>query len=122
MDVGCGIGRMAVPLINYLTEVGSYDGFDIIKPNINWCMNNITPRFPHFRFQHVDIYNKHYNNTGTLQANTFSFPYPDESFNFVLLTSVFTHMLPVDLRHYLQGNHARAGAWRSLFHHLFFAE
>src|SRR5262245_55753272 len=30
LDVGCGIGRIAVPLLDYLSERGSYDGFDIV--------------------------------------------------------------------------------------------
>lgn len=61
----------------------------------------ITSRYPRFRFQHADIYNKEYNPHGTLQASGYRFPYADESFTFVFLTSVFTHMLPPDVRHYL---------------------
>ena len=31
LDVGCGVGRMAVPLMNYLTDDGAYYGFDLFK-------------------------------------------------------------------------------------------
>ena len=41
-----------------------------------------------------------YNPEGVDPAE-FSFPYPDTAFDFVFLTSVFTHMLPPDVRHYL---------------------
>src|SRR5437867_6142389 len=30
LDVGCGIGRLAVPLTRHLGETGSYDGLDIV--------------------------------------------------------------------------------------------
>jgi SAM-dependent methyltransferase len=33
LDVGCGIGRMAVPLTSYLTT-GKYEGLDIIPQEI----------------------------------------------------------------------------------------
>ena len=44
LDVGCGIGRMALPLTNYLTPPGRYEGFDIMRANVDWCTSAITPR------------------------------------------------------------------------------
>jgi len=35
------------------------------------------------------------------EAATFVFPYVDGQFDLVILTSVFTHMLPEEIRHYL---------------------
>lgn len=29
LDVGCGVGRMAIPLTRYLSAEGSYEGFDV---------------------------------------------------------------------------------------------
>ena len=55
-----------------------------------------------FHFQKVDIYNKLYNPSGKINANEFVFPYPDNSFDFVFATSVFTHMLPADLLQYVK--------------------
>jgi len=100
LEVGCGIGRMAGPLTRYLDARGSYDGFDVMRNAIRWCQNSITPRHPSFRFRHADILNPHYNPGGTLAPCEFRFPYDDGSFDFVFLTSVFTHMLPADVRHY----------------------
>ncbi len=50
---------------------------------------------------HSDIYNKMYNPNGTMKAVEYEFPFNGEFFDFVFLTSVFTHMLPSDLEHYL---------------------
>ena len=101
LDVGCGVGRMVVPLINYLDKDGSYEGFDIVAAGITWCTKTITSKYPHFRFQLADIYNGSYNSQGRYKASEYKFPYENESFDFVFLTSVFTHMLPKDLENYL---------------------
>jgi SAM-dependent methyltransferase len=100
LDVGCGIGRMALPLTKYLDGTGRYEGFDIVADEINWCTEKITARYPNFHFKLFDVYNKLYNPNGKYQAAEHKFPYPDEYFDFVFLTSVFTHMLPQDLENY----------------------
>lgn len=101
LDVGCGIGRMAIPLTQYLRPPGSYDGFDVVKAGIEWCRDKITPRYPHFRFRHVSIRNQHYTPDSGIRPTDFRFPYRSRTFDFVFLTSVFTHMLPPDMEHYL---------------------
>lgn len=101
LDVGCGIGRMAIPLTRYLSKAGSYEGFDIVPKGIEWCSKHVTPRYPNFKFSVADIYSKHYNPQGRLHAVDYKFPYPDSSFDFVLLTSVFTHMLPDAVKNYV---------------------
>jgi SAM-dependent methyltransferase len=37
LDVGCGSGRVAVPLTGYLNREGRYAGFDVSRPAIAWC-------------------------------------------------------------------------------------
>lgn len=101
LDVGCGIGRMARPLTGYLSG-GKYEGVDIDRNGINWCVNNITKRFPNFKFQVADIFNKHYNPGGNSKASEYRFPFADDTFDFVFLTSVFTHMFPEDVENYLR--------------------
>lgn len=101
LDVGCGIGRMAVPLTTYLTEEGRYDGFDIVPHGIRWCEENIQVVYPNFHFQVADIFNREYNPDGKVTAAEYRFPYPSGSFDFVFLTSVFTHMLPKEVDNYL---------------------
>ncbi len=102
LDIGCGIGRMARPFTGFLSPAGRLEGFDIDKAGVTWCSKNITKRYPNFRFQYVDVYNKHYNPAGRIKADEFRFPYPDASFDFVFATSVFTHMFPKDVRNYLK--------------------
>jgi ubiquinone/menaquinone biosynthesis C-methylase UbiE len=102
LDVGCGIGRMAIPLTKYMQgHKGEYEGIDIVQDGIEWCRENITSKYPNFRFRHVDIYNSRYNPEGKSQASNFRFPYQDGTFDFVFLTSVFTHMLPDDMENYI---------------------
>jgi ubiquinone/menaquinone biosynthesis C-methylase UbiE len=105
LDVGCGVGRMAIMLAHYLGPIARYEGFDIIEHMIRWADREITTRLPHFRFDHVDVYNKAYNPSGTLAASGFRFPYADESFDVIFLSSVFTHMLADEQRHYLDEIH-----------------
>jgi ubiquinone/menaquinone biosynthesis C-methylase UbiE/glycosyltransferase involved in cell wall biosynthesis len=101
LDVGCGIGRMAVPLARFLSPQGEYWGFDIVKKGIKWCRSHIVPKCPNFHFLHCDVYNKVYNPNGIIHAKNYKFPFETNSFDFVFLTSVFTHMLPPDMEHYL---------------------
>ncbi|HEU0045931.1 methyltransferase domain-containing protein [Sphingomonas sp.] len=101
LDVGSGIGRMAVPLTTYLTGGGRLEGFDIVRSGVQWCQKNISSRYPNFQFRHVDVFSKEYNPQGKLQGKDFDFPYPDATFDFVFLTSVFTHMLDEDIKNYL---------------------
>jgi SAM-dependent methyltransferase len=100
LDVGCGIGRMAGPLTKYLST-GTYDGFDIVPKGIQWCQKNISTRYPNFRFSLSDIRNPEYNPNGSVTASDYRFPYEDASFDFAFLASVFTHMRPVEVSHYL---------------------
>lgn len=102
LDVGCGIGRMAIPLTEYISPAGGYWGFDIVRKGIDWCNERIKPRFANFHFQHSDVYNQHYNPGGTTRAADYAFPFADSQFDFAFLTSVFTHMIPGDLENYLQ--------------------
>jgi len=100
LDVGSGIGRMALPLTKYLTE-GSYEGFDIVDVGVRWCQHHITPNFPKFRFQIANVFNSSYNPKGRHPAAAYRFPFPSASFDFVFLTSVFTHMMPAEVENYL---------------------
>jgi SAM-dependent methyltransferase len=102
LDVGCGIGRMAIPLMSYLDTRGSYAGFDVGRRMIRWCQDNISDSRPDFTFSWAPIFNRKYNPFGNISASEFRFPYPDSSFDFVFATSVFTHLLRPDAMHYLR--------------------
>lgn len=101
LDVGSGCGRMAVPLTRYLDATGRYEGFDIAPPGINWCRKTISPKHPNFHFQLADVYDDLSNPRGKYAAAKYRFPYDDSSFDFIFLTSVFTHLLPEEVDNYL---------------------
>jgi len=100
LDIGSGVGRMALPLTRYLSAHGRYEGFDIGEAGIRWCQQQITPRYPNFRFQHVALKNTFYTTKGTNAAD-FRFPYLDSTFDFVFATSIFTHLLPDAMQNYI---------------------
>ena len=77
LDVGCGVGRMAIPLTDYLSSDGEYRGFDIVKKGIEWSQNRISTQFNNFNFTHSNVYNQYYNRLGTVQAKDYQFPYDD---------------------------------------------
>ncbi len=99
LDVGCGQGRMARPLVGYLDN-GSYHGFDISLEGIAWSQIHYAD-LPNFFFEHVPVYNKRYNRDGDIKGSDFVFPYEDNQFDMIFLTSVFTHMFKADVENYL---------------------
>lgn len=100
LDVGCGIGRVARPLAGFLDQGGRYEGFDIVSEGIDWCKKHY-PDYPNFSFKYMPLHNDLYNLSSELSAKTFRFPYPDQDFDLVILTSVFTHMQPEAVKNYL---------------------
>jgi SAM-dependent methyltransferase len=101
LDVGCGFGRIAVPLTTFLDERGRYEGFDIVPVGVDWCRSRIGSRFPNFRFTLVDVQNFTYRKEEGTSACSFRFPYQGDRFDLVFVRSVFTHMLPEEVDHYL---------------------
>jgi len=98
LDIGSGIGRIALPLKDYLTV--EYEGFDAVKVGVDWCAKNISIRYPHFRFQYFPLHNDLYNQSA-LKASQFVFPYTENEFNFACAISVYTHMLPAEVENYI---------------------
>jgi SAM-dependent methyltransferase len=104
LEIGCGCGRVASSLAtdDELTALGvSYGGMDVDRASIQWCDRHISKRNPRFRFYHADCFNPSYNPTGSVPAESYSFPHVDQSQDLILLTSVLTHILPDELTHYL---------------------
>ena len=101
LDVGCGCGRIARPLTTFLDRDGAYDGVDVKGSHVAWCAKEITARYPNFRFWHADIANSRYNPSGRIRSVDYVYPFDSGSLDFVFLTSVFTHMLPYDVAHYI---------------------
>lgn len=99
LDIGSGIGNLALGLVDYLR--GGYDGVEIHPQAVAWCQRTISPRYPGFRFHRADLASDAYNPRGRVAAAAYRFPFADQSFDFVFLASVFTHMLPDAVEHYV---------------------
>lgn len=97
LDIGCGCGRNAVAL----QHVREYTGFDVNPSLIKQAEAFVGN--PKFRFLCFDVYSRMYNPKPTAsRPENFRFPFPDESFDFVMLISVFTHMLPQGFKQYVK--------------------
>jgi SAM-dependent methyltransferase len=99
LDIGSGIGNLALGLVGYLRA--GYDGIEIHADAVSWCQRAITNRYPTFRFHRADLASSAYNPRGQVPASAYRFPFPDKSFDFIFLSSVFTHMLPDGVEQYL---------------------
>ncbi len=101
LDIGSGIGRIARPLTAYLSTESKYEGFDVVEQGVTWCKENISKAFPNFNFTYIPLENDLYTSKG-MDASNFMFPYEDQQFDFVILTSVFTHMVPEEVENYMK--------------------
>jgi SAM-dependent methyltransferase len=101
LDIGCGIGRTAIALTDFLQPPGRYAGFDVIRFAIAWCKKHIQSRNPVFVFTHADVQNQTYNPAGAEAASHYRFPYEEAGFTFALATSVFTHLMPNAAERYI---------------------
>ena len=101
LDVGCGVGRFARAMAVYLDADGRYEGLDIVPAGIAWCTNNISNGYDNVHFTLADVRNGEYNPKGRQAAAEYTFPYPDGTFDLVVLISVFTHLLTAETDRYL---------------------
>ena len=102
LDVGCGLGPLAVALTGYLDSTGGYEGMDVVPAGIAWCEREITSRFPNFRFRLADVQNNNTNLEGRIAGSTYFFPYEKESFDLVTMRSVVTQMPAPDFERYVE--------------------
>lgn len=83
IDVGCGSGRLSIPLSRYLTN-GKYLGTDVVKDFLEYADKN-TP--DNFKFQ---------------LSNGFEIPEQDNSVDMICFFSVFSHLLHEETYSYLE--------------------
>ncbi|GHD49963.1 methyltransferase [Thalassobaculum fulvum] len=102
LDLGCGIGRMAIPLTQYLDASARYVGVDVNRAGITWCRRRITRVYPNFVFRHLDYQNPLYNPAGKKLPWEHPLPFEPASFDFVIATSVFTHLSRQDVKSYFR--------------------
>lgn len=102
LDVGCGVGRVAIGLLKRLGEVAAYRGIDVDRSDVEWCSRHINRHHPSFAFVHVDAANARYNPSGEALSPESSLPFPAGSFDVVYANSVLSHMETGDVRVYLR--------------------
>jgi SAM-dependent methyltransferase len=103
LDIGCGTGRFAQALYarpHFFR--GHYRGFDVDRRAVEWAERNVRRPGRDVRFAHVDVANGHYHPSGSIDPDSFTFPYADAEFDFVFAMSVFTHLLSPATANYLQ--------------------
>lgn len=102
LEIGCGMGRDALQLIELEPPISRYIGVDVTWDAIAWCKQNISTRHPNFEFHHFNAKHELYNPLGTQTSLDFALPAVDASVDRVLLGSVFTHLFEDEVVHYLK--------------------
>jgi ubiquinone/menaquinone biosynthesis C-methylase UbiE len=100
LDVGCGIGRIALPLSRSFPGL-RYSGFDIVSYGVEWASKKLRG-FNSFELKHVDVYNSFYNPRGKESPDAFIFPFPSNHYDLAFATSVFTHLLDASAFNYMR--------------------
>ena len=100
LDIGCGVGRVAMALARRLPREVDYEGFDVVRGAIRWCRRRITRDYPNFRFRHVSVRSSEYALFG-IPAVEFRFPFSDDRFDCAFAFSLFTHLTFPEMRRYL---------------------
>jgi len=99
LDVGCGPGAMVSGLLDRAGREGSYVGFDVHRPSIDWCRRQYRED-ARCRFELARLASP-YAIPGGGPVESYSFPVDDSESDFVLAKSVFTHLEPDEAKRYL---------------------
>lgn len=103
LEIGCGLGRMALPLTQFLeAPAGRYTGFDVVAEGIDWACHNIAAAYGNFEFLHLDYQNTLYNPSGALREGRDLLPFAAASADFLFMTSVVTHLNAPNTAFYLR--------------------
>jgi SAM-dependent methyltransferase len=102
LEIGCGIGRDAMQLIEYMSPDARYIGIDVTRDSIEWCRRNIAKRYPNFEFHHFDAKHELYNPLGSKTSLDFRLPAETGLIDRVFLGSVFTHLFETEVLHYMK--------------------
>jgi SAM-dependent methyltransferase len=102
LELGCGHGRTARGLLEYIRSPGQYRGLDVDRDRILDAQTRIQSRYPNFQFVRADVYSAEYNPAGRVPAASCTFPFADGSFDVVYAASLFTHLLPDEAARYFR--------------------
>lgn len=103
MDIGCGCGRFAHHLRDFVyldaRFTGQYIGVDIDPEMLDWCRKHFDAS--HFQFLHSTHASRSYKQSGASDAG-YTIPVAANSVDFVFSRSLFTHLLEAELTNYLR--------------------
>ena len=100
LDMGCGAGRLAFPLADYLDAEGAYTGFDLSERALGFARRHARGA-ARFNFVRAEVESREYGGAGA-KASAYRFPADDESIDAALAVSLFSHLLPEDAAAYLR--------------------
>jgi SAM-dependent methyltransferase len=104
LDIGCGCGRFAFVLREFHFHgrefTGRYTGIDVDGEMLDWCRGSFAA--DRFHWLKVNAKSAVYAPDAATPAAAHRFDVADESQDFVLANSLFTHLLSEDLRAYIR--------------------
>jgi ubiquinone/menaquinone biosynthesis C-methylase UbiE len=118
LDVGGGNGRQAIGLLEL--GVAEYVGLDVVKGSVAWANGAFGRIGATVHFDLLDVANAMYNPGGSMQPEEAVFPYPDNSFDFAVAGSLYTHLERIEVARRYVAETARilrpgGGAYMSFF-------
>lgn len=102
LDIGCGVGRLAIGLKNTLPNIKQYYGVDISERAINWCRKYLQTSSLNYQFLLLDMKNDLYNRDGRDLNDGILLPFKNSEIDIIYLYSVFSHMKSMDIINYLK--------------------
>lgn len=100
LDMGCGAGRLAFPLSEYLVANGVYTGFDLSERALGFARRHVRGA-AQFNFVKAEVQSREYGGAG-VKAAGYRFPAETDSVDAALAISLFSHLLPEDAAAYLR--------------------
>lgn len=89
VEVGCGFGQRAIPLIDQLRMDARYLGIDRSDEAIRWAQNTVSPASPNFSFDCMDL--------GVEGPALAKLPVEENSQDLVIVATTFTDIWPEPL-------------------------
>jgi SAM-dependent methyltransferase len=96
LDVGCGTGLLGIASEPFLGDKGRYVGIDVMKRDIDFCLNHYP--LPRFSFIHFDVNNPAY--TPTQKGGKQKWNLSENNFDLLTALSVWTHLNEDDAKFY----------------------